>query len=74
MSKDKVMMNSPVGELPVRDNVVKENKNLSDQELIEKFYKDNQNSRFVDPELLAIIRDRGIYTDYLQYKENKKGE
>ena len=66
-----IYMNTPVGKFPVREHIVKESNKLSDDELIKMFYNDNKKTGFVNPELLALIRDRGIYNKYLKYKARK---
>ncbi|MFW6009271.1 MAG: hypothetical protein ACOCP8_08425 [archaeon] len=59
-------MDSPVGKLPIRQSTLDKTKEMSKKEL----FKECDKSRFIDPELLAIIQQKGLYSDFVKYQKN----
>ncbi|MFW6145606.1 MAG: hypothetical protein ACOC4Y_02275 [bacterium] len=58
-------MNTPVGKIPVRETVIEKADNMSKEEI----FRECDKTGFVDPELLTIIRQKGLYEEYLAYRE-----
>ena len=60
-------INTPVGKIPIRQSIIEKTNNMRKKDLFKKV----EQTGFVDPELLEIVKKRGLYFEYIKWQKEE---